>query len=154
MHTQVLPGLRIRYAAILDQPHSLKLEFAGKLSSLHDPPPAPSKHLTRCLRNRVQAISVLFGQVVLFVLFAQKVNKLGSVFRRRIFALGETEPSAFKMVHGPSDHKQPRPRLRDASETIQIEFFRVALPETIASALKLSSDPQKPSSTRPPLQIL
>ncbi|MBX9773604.1 MAG: DNA cytosine methyltransferase, partial [Xanthobacteraceae bacterium] len=25
------------------------------LSSLHDPPPAPSKHLTRCLRNRVQA---------------------------------------------------------------------------------------------------
>src|SRR5207244_867782 len=55
MHTQVLPGLRIRYAAILDQPHSLKLEFAGKLPSLHDPPPAPSKHLTRCLRNRVQA---------------------------------------------------------------------------------------------------
>src|SRR5260370_11085199 len=55
MHTQVLPGLRIRYAAILDQPHSLKLELAGKLPSLHDPPPAPSKHLTRCLRNRVQA---------------------------------------------------------------------------------------------------
>jgi len=23
---------------------------------LHDPPPAPSKHLTRCLRNRVQAM--------------------------------------------------------------------------------------------------
>src|SRR6266567_445477 len=34
---------------------SLKLELPGKLPSLHDPPPAPSKHLTRCLRNRVQA---------------------------------------------------------------------------------------------------
>src|SRR5262249_57028551 len=30
-------------AAILDQPHSLKLELAGKLPSLHDPPPVPSK---------------------------------------------------------------------------------------------------------------
>src|SRR5206468_12716474 len=39
----------------LDQPHSLKLELARKLPSLHDPPPVPSKHLTRCLRNRVQA---------------------------------------------------------------------------------------------------
>jgi len=35
--------------------HRLKLELAGKLPSLHDLPPAPSKHLTRCLRNRVQA---------------------------------------------------------------------------------------------------
>jgi hypothetical protein len=38
-----------------DQPHSLKLELAGKLPSLHDPPPVPLKYLTRCLRHRVQA---------------------------------------------------------------------------------------------------
>src|SRR6266404_5921076 len=56
MDTQVLRGLHIRHAAFLDQPHSLKLELARKLPSLHDPPPAPSKHLTRCLRNRVQAM--------------------------------------------------------------------------------------------------
>src|SRR6266849_4297113 len=56
MDTQVLRGLHIRHAAFLDQPHSLKLELARKLPSLHDPPPAPSKHLTRCPRNRVQAI--------------------------------------------------------------------------------------------------
>src|SRR6266550_1687771 len=42
-----------------DQAHSLKLELAGKLPSLHDTPPAPSKHLTRCLRNRVQARQLL-----------------------------------------------------------------------------------------------
>src|SRR6516162_2799365 len=47
--------LNIGHPSILDQPHGLKLELAGKLPSLHDPPPAPSKHLTRCLRNRVQA---------------------------------------------------------------------------------------------------
>src|SRR5262245_65612918 len=46
---------KIGHASLLDQAHSLKLELAGKLPSLHDPPPAPSKHLTRCLRNRVQA---------------------------------------------------------------------------------------------------
>src|ERR1700759_1537065 len=56
MHPQVLRGLRITNPALLDQPNSLKLELAGKLPSLHDAPPAPSKHLTRCLRNRVQAI--------------------------------------------------------------------------------------------------
>src|ERR1700675_1606395 len=56
MHTKVLRGLRIRDAPILDQPHSLKLELACKLPSLHDSPPVPSKHLTRCPRNRVQAI--------------------------------------------------------------------------------------------------
>src|SRR5271170_5945595 len=55
MHPQVLRGLRITNPALLDQPNSLKLELAGKLPSLHDAPPAPSKHLTRCLRNRVQA---------------------------------------------------------------------------------------------------
>src|SRR5207249_6018321 len=55
MHAQVLRSLHIGHASLLDQPHSLKLELAGKLPSLHDPPPAPSKHLTRCLRNRVQA---------------------------------------------------------------------------------------------------
>jgi hypothetical protein len=47
--------LQIGHASILDQAHRLKLELAGKLPSLHDPPPAPLKHLTRCLRNRVQA---------------------------------------------------------------------------------------------------
>src|SRR5258708_39378036 len=57
MHAQVLRSLHIGHASLLDQPHSLKLELAGKLPSLHDPPPAPSKHLTRCLRNRVQARS-------------------------------------------------------------------------------------------------
>src|SRR5665647_242601 len=55
MHRQVLLGLCIRHAALLDQPHSLKLELACKLPPLHDPPPVPLKHLTRCLRNRVQA---------------------------------------------------------------------------------------------------
>ena len=56
MHTQILRGLRIRNASLLDQPHSLKLELSRKLPSLHDTPPVPSKQLTRCLRNRVQAI--------------------------------------------------------------------------------------------------
>src|SRR6266511_1249472 len=56
MHAQVLRSLHIGHASLLDQAHSLKLELAGKLPSLHDPPPAPSKHLTRCPRNRVQAI--------------------------------------------------------------------------------------------------
>src|SRR5215831_4441238 len=56
MHAQVLRSLHIGHASLLDQAHSLKLELACKLSSLHDTPPAPSKHLTRCLRNRVQAI--------------------------------------------------------------------------------------------------
>src|SRR5215510_4938610 len=55
MHAQVLRSLHIGHASLLDQAHSLKLELPGKLPSLHDPPPAPSKHLTRCLRNRVQA---------------------------------------------------------------------------------------------------
>src|SRR5271166_5772407 len=56
MHTKVLRCLRIRHAALLDQANSLKLELACELPSLHDPPPVPLKHLTRCLRNRVQAI--------------------------------------------------------------------------------------------------
>src|ERR1700675_421811 len=55
MHPKVLRGLRIRHAPLFDQPHSLKLELACKLPSLHDTPPVPSKHLTRCLRNQVQA---------------------------------------------------------------------------------------------------
>src|SRR5258708_28389552 len=55
MHTEIVRGLRIGDAPLLDQPHSLKLELACKLPSLHDPPPVPLKHLTRCLRNRVQA---------------------------------------------------------------------------------------------------
>src|SRR4051794_11220562 len=55
MHVQVLRRLNIRHPSILDQAHRLKLELSRKLTPLHDPPPAPSKHLTRCLRNRVQA---------------------------------------------------------------------------------------------------
>jgi len=55
MHRQILLGLCIRHAALFDQAHSLKLEFPRKFSPLHDAPPVPLKHLTRCLRNRVQA---------------------------------------------------------------------------------------------------
>src|SRR5262249_27783788 len=55
VNVQVLRRLHIGHASILDQAHGFKLELSRKLPSLHDPPPAPSKHLTRCLRNRVQA---------------------------------------------------------------------------------------------------
>src|SRR6185437_9542753 len=55
VNVQVLRRLHIGHASILDQAHGLKFELSRKLPSLHDPPPAPSKHLTRCLRNRVQA---------------------------------------------------------------------------------------------------
>src|SRR5262249_3942028 len=55
VNVQVLRRLHIGHASILDQAHGLKLELSRKLPSLHDPPPAPSNHLTRCLRNRVQA---------------------------------------------------------------------------------------------------
>src|SRR5580700_3166679 len=61
MHTKVLRGLRIRDTPILDQPNSLKLELPCKLPSLHDSPPVPSKHLTRCPRNRVQASRPIFS---------------------------------------------------------------------------------------------
>jgi 4-amino-4-deoxy-L-arabinose transferase-like glycosyltransferase len=56
MHTEIVRGLGIRDAPLFDQPHSLKLELPRKFPPLHDPPPVPLKHLTRCLRNRVQAI--------------------------------------------------------------------------------------------------
>src|SRR4051812_23200226 len=59
MHAQILCGLHVRHATILDQAHRLKLELPRKLPPLHDAPPAPSKHLTRCLRNRVQAKNIL-----------------------------------------------------------------------------------------------
>src|SRR4051794_39064952 len=55
MNAQVLRRLHIRHAPILDQAHCLKLELSRELPPLHDAPPVPSKHLTRCLRNRVQA---------------------------------------------------------------------------------------------------
>src|SRR6476661_2280947 len=55
MNAEVLRRLHIRHASILDQAHCLKLELSRKLPPLHDAPPVPSKHLTRCLRNRVQA---------------------------------------------------------------------------------------------------
>ena len=54
--TQVLRGLGIANPALLDQPYGLKLELPRKLPPLHDAPPVPLKHLTWCLRNRVQAI--------------------------------------------------------------------------------------------------
>src|SRR6516165_8887939 len=64
VNVQVLRRLHIGHASILDQAHGLKLELSRKLPSLHDPPPAPSKHLTRCLRNRVQASKELFQERV------------------------------------------------------------------------------------------
>src|SRR5437016_3593961 len=63
MHTQILRGLPIGHAAILDQPNSLKLELACKLPPLHLPPPVPSKHLTQCLQNRVQAKYKMFDAI-------------------------------------------------------------------------------------------
>src|SRR6476619_3967689 len=59
VNVQVLRRLHIGHASIFDQAHGLKLELSRKLPSLHDPPPAPSKHLTRCLRNRVQATEII-----------------------------------------------------------------------------------------------
>ena len=53
--TEIVRCLRIRHASLFDQPHRLKLELACKLPPFHDSPPIPSKHLTRCLQNRVQA---------------------------------------------------------------------------------------------------
>src|SRR5215469_2643198 len=84
VNVQVLRRLHIGHASILDQAHGLKLELSRKLPSLHDPPPAPSKHLTRCLRNRVQA-SLTFGsaarqgiicnyKVVFSVVDGQEIN--------------------------------------------------------------------------------
>ena len=55
MHTKIDRCLCVGNASILDQAHSLKLELSRELPPLHDSPPVPSKHLTRCLRNRVQA---------------------------------------------------------------------------------------------------
>ena len=42
VNVQVLRGLHIRYASILDQAHSLKLELPRKLPSLDDPPGQPA----------------------------------------------------------------------------------------------------------------
>jgi hypothetical protein len=55
VHAQVAGGLRHLHTALRDQFDSLKLELACKSPSFHGPPPVPSKHLTRCLRNRGQA---------------------------------------------------------------------------------------------------
>ena len=41
MNAKVFRRLRIRNAALLDQPDSLKLELPCKLPSLHDAPPVP-----------------------------------------------------------------------------------------------------------------
>src|ERR1700728_3378384 len=61
MHTEIERGLRIRHATLFDQPDSLKLELSGKLPTLHDTPPVPSKHLTRCQPHRVQATAEKMG---------------------------------------------------------------------------------------------
>jgi len=54
-------SLGIANPALLDQPYSLKLELSRKLPTLHDAPPVPLKHLTRCLRNRVQASATILN---------------------------------------------------------------------------------------------
>src|SRR5271166_5166333 len=77
MHTKVLRCLRIRHAALLDQANSLKLELACELPSLHDPPPVPLKHLTRCLRNRVQAIPPATSKKTFFS-FVERCTSGGS----------------------------------------------------------------------------
>src|SRR5579872_5706939 len=41
VHVRVLRRLNIRYASILDQAYSLKLELPRKLPPLHDSPPVP-----------------------------------------------------------------------------------------------------------------
>src|ERR1700722_14722641 len=88
MHTQIVRSLRIRHAPLFDQPHSLKLELARKLPPLHDSPPVPSKHLTRCLRNRVQAKWQRFN------LFHLSANPLST--SRSIPAPWDPESSAIK----------------------------------------------------------
>src|SRR5262249_14454039 len=50
---------------ILDQAHRLKLELPREPASLRDPPPAPSKHLPWCLRNRVQAKPIILSLRIL-----------------------------------------------------------------------------------------
>ena len=57
VNTHVPRRLHKRNAPIPDQAHRLKLELACELPPLRDP---TSKHLTRCLRNRVQAIQRFF----------------------------------------------------------------------------------------------
>src|SRR5262249_28578744 len=64
VNVQVLRCLHMGHASVLDQAHSLKLELASKLPSLHDPTPVTTKPLTRCLRNRVQATSCNLSSMV------------------------------------------------------------------------------------------
>ena len=59
----VLPRPRPNTCALLDQPNRLKRELACKLPTLlHGLLPAPLNTLTRCLRNRAQAIVTLLGR--------------------------------------------------------------------------------------------
>src|SRR5260370_24608183 len=83
MHTEIVRCLRIRHASLFDQPHRLKLELACKLPPFHDSPPVPSKHLTRCQPNRVQANSsyVLLGRSFYYYL-AKRVGVSGNTKRR------------------------------------------------------------------------
>src|SRR5436309_8501485 len=99
MHAQVLRSLHIGHASFLDQAHSLKLELAGKLPSLHHPPPVPSKHLTQCLRNRVQAKSRRRSHTNSHpsVLLLRSTRRTDTSTRRKLgvvrrFFLGSVEP--------------------------------------------------------------
>jgi putative transposase len=57
VHIKITGGLRDRNATFLDQTHRLKLELAAELPSLHVKPPVPLNTLSRCPRNRQQAMS-------------------------------------------------------------------------------------------------
>src|SRR5690606_5362603 len=53
---QITGSLRNSNAPILHQPHRLKLELAAELPSQHSHSPVPLNTLSRCPRNRQQAI--------------------------------------------------------------------------------------------------
>src|SRR4051812_8431292 len=105
MHTEILRRLRVRHAAFLDQAHRLKLELPRKLPSLHGPPPAPSKHLTRCLRNRVQAnasklraerVELQWGFADLYALMFFHLSRSPNA-RDALVAIAESAPLTFRL---------------------------------------------------------
>ncbi|MBN8956879.1 MAG: hypothetical protein J0H17_09935, partial [Rhizobiales bacterium] len=115
--------LNIRYAAILDQAHRLKLELPRKLTPLHDPPPAPSKHLTRCLRNRVQANS---GDCIVDF-FAGSGTTGHAVFDQNISDGGNRR---FVCVQFPEPLPKPESKLRTLSD-ITITRLRNVISEIL-----------------------
>src|SRR5271166_1538272 len=83
------------------------VELACELPSLHDPPPVPLKHLTRCLRNRVQARSRFSAQVrccvatPAFPMAASRKRFAGlqvSLAKLRIFSV-RTDDAPWKTVY-------------------------------------------------------